>query len=83
MIRMIGPRSRKPSDELKVINTTSRSSTDWQRGLSPFYLGPVKLYGDFVSQNVENAWQFAKVYEQHIQEDGNPHPCYFEWARKG
>jgi hypothetical protein len=83
MIHMIGPRSRKPNDQIKVVNTTSRSQSDWQRGLSPFYLGPVKLYGDFVAQNMENGWQFAKVYAQHVAEDGLPHECYFQWARKG
>jgi hypothetical protein len=79
-IHMIGPRKKHNG---KIINVTSRSSEDWSRGLSPFYLGPVKLYGEFTALNVENAWQYTKVYEQHVQEDGSPHPCYFEWARKG
>ena len=65
-----------------VINTTSRSN-NWSRGLSPFFLGPVNLYKDFVAQNVENAWQFSKVYKQHVGEDNEPTEEYFEWAQKG
>lgn len=65
-----------------VINTTSRSS-GWSRGLSPFFAGPVDLYGDYKAKNVENAWQFSKVYKQHTGEDGNPTEEYFKWAEKG
>ncbi len=35
-----------------AINTTSRSKT-WNRGLSPFFCGPVDLYSGFVEQVVE------------------------------
>lgn len=52
MIYVIGPQNKAPDDAV-VINTTSRSA-NWSKGLSPFFLGPVKLYGDYVSQNVEN-----------------------------
>ncbi len=63
-----------------IINTTSRS-TNWSRGLSPFVLGPVELYNGYMAKNVENAWQFAKVYAQH---DANgPTKAYFEWATTG
>lgn len=79
MIHMCGPKN----PHKKSINTTSRSALEWSRGLSPFYLGPVKLYGDYTALNVENAFQYSKVYEQHVGEDGQPHPCYFEWAVKG
>lgn len=65
-----------------VVNTTSRSS-DWGRGLSPFFLGPVKLYGDYVSQNVENAWQYSKVYVEYTDENNEPNQSYFDWAQKG
>lgn len=80
MIHMIGPRNRVTGKT--VINTTSRSATDWSRGLSPFFLGPVKLYGDYIAKNVENAWQYTKVYDRHI-ENGEPHQAYFEWASRG
>jgi len=68
-----------PSDQ--VVITVSKSKT-WSKGLSPFVLGPCKLYGDYVSKNVENAWQFCKVYSKHI-EAGRPNNEYFEWAKKG
>lgn len=87
MIRVIGPREPRPDrNTCRVINTTSRASgaDSWSRGLSPFYLGPVKLYeGAGEAQNVENAWQYAKVYKRHVGDDGNPTPEYFEWAREG
>ena len=65
-----------------VVNTTSRSKT-WGRELSPFLLGPIKLYDDYISQNVENAWQYSKVYHEFVDEDGNPSSKYFEWANHG
>ena len=66
------------------INCTT-SQEDWgkRRDLTPFCLGPCHLYGDHVSQTVENAWQFSKVYDEHIGEDGLPTADYFEWAKKG
>lgn len=89
MIRVVGPRepkeiglSRRPT----FVNTTSRAADDWQRRLSPFHLGPVPLYeGAAVPRawNVENAWQFSKVYADHVGPDGLPTDDYFEWARRG
>lgn len=89
MIRIVGPRDRHyDRNTCRVINTTSRASgaDAWSRGLSPFFLGPVPLYegaGARESRNVENAWQFAKVYSQYIGEDGNPNEDYFKWAQEG
>lgn len=65
-----------------AINTTSRSK-NWSRGLSPFILGPCKLYGGFEAQNVENAWQYAKVYKKHTDNNGNPTSHYWGWAANG
>lgn len=48
--------------------------------LSPFLLGPRKLYKNFNSQNVENAWQYCKVYKDFVDESGKPNEKYFEWA---
>lgn len=70
-----------PKDKI-VINTTSRSN-NWSRGLSPFFCGPVNLYDIYVAQNVENAWQYAKVYEKHVDADQNPNDDYFAWAQFG
>lgn len=49
----------------KIINCTS-SSRDQFRELSPFFLGPCKLPDGRVSHNMENAWQFSKVYPTHV-----------------
>lgn len=49
-----------------VVDTTSRSRT-WSRQLSPFLLGPCELWGGHVSLTMENAWQYSKVYSQHIR----------------
>lgn len=69
-------------DTAVAVNTTSRS-TNWSRGLSPFFVGPCKLYNDYEAKNVENAWQFCKVYKEHLDAAGNPSDKYFEWAKKG
>ena len=45
---------------------------------SPFTLGPVPLYGGLVSKNMENAWQYSKLYPEQ-QGLGN----YYEWAKAG
>jgi hypothetical protein len=65
-----------------VIDTTSRSS-NWSRGLSPFFVGPIPLYDGYEAKNLENAWQFAKVYPHHIGSDDVPTPEYFKWAIQG
>jgi hypothetical protein len=69
-------------DKRDAIDTTSRSKT-WGKGLSPFFLGPCKLYGGYTSRNVENGWQYSKVYPEHVDESGNPSEAYFAWARAG
>ena len=64
-----------------VINTTTRSK-DWSRNLSPMLVGPVMANG-IRCHNVENAWQFSKVYEEHVEADGTIKPEYFKWRDKG
>lgn len=68
-------------DGYKLINTTSRS-TEWS-GLSPFFAGPCHLYGNVFAHNVENAWQYSKVYKQHIDKSGNPNAEWFKWSQAG
>jgi hypothetical protein len=51
-----------------IVNTTSKAENDWQRDLSPFHLGPCELYDGHVSKNMENAWQYSKVYKNHTGE---------------
>lgn len=81
MIKIINFNYKCPDDAI-VINTTSRSD-NWSRGLSPFLLGPVELYDGYVAKNVENAWQFSKVYEYYLEEDGLIGDRYFKWAQNG
>jgi hypothetical protein len=76
-----GFRDKTPPD-VELINTTSRSDS-WTTGLSPFFLGPCELYGDYVCTNVENGWQYSKCYSEHVDAEGNPTPDYFKWALKG
>jgi hypothetical protein len=64
------------------VNTTSKADSDWQRDLSPFYLGPCPLYWDLSARIMENAWQFSKVYPEY-DNDGEPTEKYFDWANKG
>lgn len=82
-VTVIGPRDKDPLPEGAIlVNTTSRSK-DWGRGFSPFLLGPCELYGERTAQTVENAWQFSKVYKQHMDADGNPTDEYWKWAEAG
>ena len=81
MIYVIGPNNPVPKG-IEVINTTSRSKT-WSRGLSPFFIGPIDLYSGYKSINMENAWQFSKVYEYYLEEDGSIGERYFKWAQDG
>lgn len=83
-IRMVGPHDKKKflaKENVVLINVTS-SSQSWTYQFSPFFLGPVELYEGRISKNVENAWQFSKVYEK-FTEDGNPTEAYWAWAEKG
>ena len=80
-IRVCGPKDLIPEDAF-VLNTTS-GSKNYGKNLSPFYLGPVSLWGGYSSLNVENAWQFSKVYKEHLDDDMNPSKDWFEWAEKG
>lgn len=84
--RRIGDRS--PVDwegdgDIQVRNVTSRSKTS-DRELSPFFLGPVQVPGfEEPAQNLENAWQYSKVYPVHIASDGSPTKDWYDWAKKG
>lgn len=86
MIKVVGPSECKNSETKgSFVNTTS-SSREWSRGLSPFFLGPAKLYSSCsvaVSLNMENAWQYTKVYASHVGDDGWPNKSWYEWSCAG
>lgn len=81
MIYIIGPNYPVPEDGI-IINTTSRSS-DWGKEFSPFFLGPVNLYANYKSINMENGWQYTKVYEYYCEDNGEVGERYFNWAQDG
>jgi len=65
----------------KEINCTSRGFDKFKM-LSPFINRNVSCYGDLVSKNMENAWQFSKVYPQHNL-SGVPTQEWYEWRNRG
>ena len=81
-VYVLGYRDECP-EGYTIINTTSKS-TNWSKGLSPFFVGKgMKLYDDYTSKNMENAWQFSKVYKNMVDKNNNPTADYFNWAIKG
>jgi len=76
-----GELKRENPDGEDVVLTVSKAK-DWSKGLSPFYLGPCFLYDGRVSENMENAWQFSKVYKEHMDED-EISDRYWKWAEEG
>lgn len=79
---VIGPRDKAPQG-FEVINTTSHDTQNFGIQFSPFTLGPIELYEGLYARNMENAWQFSKVYPEYADENKNPLPVYFSWAKKG
>lgn len=65
-----------------VVDTTSRSD-NWSKGLSPFFLGPVQLWGGYQARCVENGWQYSKVYPGFTDKNGNPNEEWFKWSLYG
>ena len=74
-------------EHVYIINTTSKSPSKWETDLSPFALGPCDLYEHngqmLVAQNMENAWQYSKVYDCHADSQREPTQNYWTWAQNG
>lgn len=70
-----------------LVDCTSHNSDEvMSRGLSPFYLGRdsgVECYDGHRAWNMENAWQYAKVYRCHVDDSKNPTTEYFKWRDRG
>ena len=79
---VISPREKAPEDFI-VINTTSKDDQNIGKQFSPFFLSNISIYDGIVAKNMENAWQFSKVYNEFVDEDNNPTQAYFDWAKKG
>jgi hypothetical protein len=65
-------------DDLRAVHDVTSHGGQF-RPLSPFLLGPVPLYGGMWSRTMENAWQYAKVYDGYGALDQR----YWDWARAG
>lgn len=74
MIYVIGYRDKVPAGA-EVVDTTSRSDSPFSPFLSKTLL-PIK------AANMENAWQYSKVYEGY-DKDGKPTPEWFVWSQRG
>lgn len=81
-VKVISYREMNNYPNHTIINTTSRSK-DFGKGFSPFILGPVNTYDGLHAKNVENAWQFSKVYPQYIGTNGVPNALYYIWRDRG
>ena len=80
MIYVLNFRESAPDNSIEI-NTTSRSNS-WSKGLSPFILVGGKTWtGDF-AYNVENMWQYSKVYPIHTT-NKEPNDDYYKWAKDG
>jgi hypothetical protein len=85
MIQILGPREprRKRSPEDPPLVNVCSNAGGWERGLSPFVIGPCDLYGGHASLTMENAYQFSKLYARHADDAGVPTRVYWAWARGG
>ncbi len=81
-IIVVSKRDRCP-EEYELIDTTSRNDDPIIRSVSPFYLGPIECYDGLIAKNMENAWQYSKVYPDDIDETGKPTTSYFKWRDYG
>jgi hypothetical protein len=82
MLRVLSKWDKNPYPHAVEVDTTSRGGF---KDLSPFYLGPLvdPLTGQ-ICQNVENYWQYSKVYDEHFSPENNtPTPEYWKWRETG
>lgn len=81
-IRVIGPRELSTlGGDHHLVDTTSKSREF--SDLSPFKLANIDLYDGRKALKMENAWQFSKVYPQHLDGNGEPGKDYWSWAQDG
>jgi hypothetical protein len=75
MIKALFKLAKNLPPGVTVIDTTSNSGQF--RELSPFVLPAPP------AANLENLWQFSKVYSSQIGVMGDPEPRWFEWRNRG
>lgn len=71
----------KPDKEYVIINTTTKSN-NWSQYLSPMHVGII-YSNNGIARNMENFWQYAKVYQHQVDDNNEPLPIYFDWKNKG
>jgi hypothetical protein len=81
MIYAVSTKHKIPENAFSI-DVTSRSTT-WGKHLSPFNLGPVKLYDDYWAYNVENAYQYCGLFAEYATVDIVPAQHYWPWAQAG
>ena len=81
MLLVLNPSEEAPRGAVEI-DVTSRSET-WSRGLSPFILPGGKTWTGDWAENVENLWQYSKVYQCHVDKDKNPNEEWFQWSKEG
>jgi len=86
-IQVVGFRQKVDTTNATVINTCFGGKPShpaaWQLDLSPFVIGPCPLYGKHTALNMENGWQFTKLYAVHADKSGNPTQTFWDWMDKG
>jgi len=83
IIQIANMRAKVDTEGALVINTCNNNPDNWQNGLSPFSIGPCPLFGEHIALNMENGWQFTKLYAKHADAKGNPTDAFWEWAQAG
>lgn len=66
---------------IETIDVSSRGP--YAQLLSPFCLRPQPTLDGVQFQNVENLWQFSKVYPCHVDRDQNVTEQWFDWREQG
>lgn len=80
-VHVVRPFDPIPADAT-IVNITANSPEVWSREFAPGNLGPVNLWGGYVSSNLENAWQFSKVFVNQMI-DNQPSGDWLLWAIRG
>ena len=63
-------------------NFSTVSGSGLYKDLSPFVLGPIDTPGAR-AENFENLWQYSKVYNPFLGNDGEPTAGWFSWRARG
>lgn len=79
-LRILNPSNKERGVQ---VNVTSHS-TGWGKELSPFFLPGGKTWTGDWAVNMENIWQYSKVYPIHYDElTDEPTPDWLIWAKNG